>query len=106
MGSVLELPIDEVPEQVFPYLPVINDWLQRRFNLQFYKIPYQVFLKKFELKGAGWCFLSGKTIRSATNGNLTHMCVGKNGKLVHDPHPSRAGLTKIQFLGVLAPWRT
>jgi len=34
---------------------------------------------------------------------LGHMCVGKNGKLVHDPNPSRRGLVTVDTIAVFVP---
>lgn len=42
-------------------------------------------------------FASGTTTRGTT-----HMVVMNDGKLVHDPHPSNAGLDKIQCVWILA----
>jgi len=32
-----------------------------------------------------------------------HRCVGWGGKVLFDPHPSRAGLTKVYSVGLLVP---
>lgn len=34
---------------------------------------------------------------------LGHRCVGMNGRVVWDPHPSRAGLEKVYSIGLLVP---
>ena len=34
---------------------------------------------------------------------LGHRCVGLHGRVLWDPHPSRAGLTKVTSVGVLVP---
>lgn len=35
--------------------------------------------------------------------NLGHRCVGMDGRVVWDPHPSRAGLDKVYSIGLLVP---
>lgn len=35
-----------------------------------------------------------------------HRCVGIGGRLVHDPHPSRAGLLTVYSIGLLVPMGT
>lgn len=35
--------------------------------------------------------------------NLGHRCVGMGGRVVWDPHPSRAGLTRVYSVGLLVP---
>lgn len=41
-------------------------------------------------KPAGWSIISGKSPRG-----LEHACIAHHGELLHDPHPSRAGLLNI-----------
>lgn len=42
------------------------------------------------LDDGAYYFVSGKTKRSKT---VSHICIYKNGKLYHDPHPDQSGLT-------------
>ena len=51
----------------------------------------------------GYHTMSGPTVRTATNGGIRHCVVGHNGLFVHDPHPSQAGLLKVESWGFLAP---
>lgn len=46
------------------------------------------------------CFASGTSPRG-----VRHMCVYAGGEIIHDPHPSRAGLTEITDYSILVPWR-
>lgn len=46
------------------------------------------------------CFASGTSPRG-----VRHMCVYAGGEIVHDPHPSRAGLTEITDYSILVPWK-
>lgn len=34
---------------------------------------------------------------------FSHRCVGVGGRVVHDPHPSRAGLVTVYSVGLLVP---
>lgn len=52
----------------------------------------------------GWHLISGVTERSASLGGLRHMVVGRYGKMVWDPHPSRAGLVGELSWAILAPY--
>ena len=46
------------------------------------------------------CFASGTSPRG-----VRHMCVYAGGEIIHDPHPSRAGLTEITDYSILVPWK-
>jgi hypothetical protein len=48
-------------------------------------------------------FAYGLSPRSATNGGLPHIVIMKGQKLVHDPHPSRAGLVEITHVYLPRP---
>lgn len=39
-----------------------------------------------------------------TRGTGYHAVVGDSGEVAWDPHPSRAGLTRVKFAYVLEPW--
>jgi hypothetical protein len=52
----------------------------------------------------GWHMMAGKTVRSASFGGLTHICIARYGRVVWDPHPSRAGLLSDIRWAVLAPY--
>ncbi len=49
-------------------------------------------LKLLSVRAPGWHMMTGRTVRSETNGNKRHVVVARYGELVWDPHPSRAGL--------------
>lgn len=36
---------------------------------------------------------------------IRHQCVYRDGELLHDPHPSRAGLVEVDTWIVLVPWK-
>lgn len=48
----------------------------------------------------GWSIVSG---RSPRPGGQLHACVAFNGVVVHDPHPSRAGILDVLDFMVLRP---
>ena len=48
----------------------------------------------------GWSIPYGPTVRSA---DRLHAVVAYDGRVIHDPHPSRAGLTSIQGWTLLVP---
>jgi hypothetical protein len=48
------------------------------------------------LPPAGWSIANGPAARG-----LPHSCVAYDGAVVHDPHPDRAGLLKIDSYDVL-----
>ena len=51
-----------------------------------------------------WHVMSGRTLRTTdTNGWMTHAVVGRGGKFVWDPHPSRAGLVQLNHIRLLLP---
>ena len=101
VASLLELPIDAVPYfmgdapagEPFAWFDGFLDWL-RGFGL--WAIPLPV--------GNGWepeglCILSGKSPR----GSFYHSVVARGLEVVHDPHPSRAGLLSHVDAIVLVP---
>lgn len=45
----------------------------------------------------------GETVRTPTLGT-DHVVIARDGVTVWDPHPSRAGLTKVTGWGVFTPW--
>lgn len=59
--------------------------------------------RKFQYANADQIYLvSGLTVRSAQY-NLHHVCIYKNGKLLHDPHPSKAGLITFEIFETIKP---
>lgn len=67
------------------WIEVLDDWLAER-GLEHEYISGHLFNDEFYL-------VSGNTVR-----NIMHVCVYQNGKLWHDPHPSKSGLiTETSF---------
>lgn len=56
------------------------------------------------LNDPGLHFMSGKTERGATNGGRRHIVVAQRGRMIWDPHPSRAGLIGETRWFALAPF--
>jgi hypothetical protein len=108
IASMIDLPISEVPNvEVFFHLPLESSYWNEimltflnskgwelcaddRFRV-FHDGTYGVdkgkraeWLK--ELRGQ-YYFVTGKSPR-----DVSHICIYKNGKLAHDPHPTREGL--------------
>lgn len=119
VASMLEVPITEVPNvEVFFHLDngywnevmltfleskgweLCSDTMLQRFHPEFGfsfegtdengKIPqYYEYKDKYYL-------VSGKSPRG-----VHHICIYQNGKLVHDPHPSREGLISLDYFQTL-----
>lgn len=101
VASLLELPLedvpyfmgDEPPDQPSAWFEQLSDWLRPR---GWWAIPIPI--------GNGWkpeglCILSGKSPR----GDFDHCVVAHGLEVVHDPHPSRAGLESHKDVVVLVP---
>lgn len=97
VASLLELPIDEVP-----YFMADDDWFP----------GFQQWLKRWGLWAVGFawdekwrpdglCILSGVTVRHPTG---LHSVVARGDAIVHDPHPSRAGLVTRTDVILLVPF--
>ena len=90
VASILEMPLDDVLDD-----SMIDDgshwWLSWQWWLE--KLGYGL----VHLQGSppGWFFpIKGYSIMSGKSprGNFDHSVVALDGKMVHDPHPSRAGI--------------
>jgi hypothetical protein len=111
VASILELPIEEVPNvEVFFHIPNSGYWNEVMLTFlqsKGYELctdgRFKVFHdgrfgveegKRFEY--LQYCenkyyLVTGKSVRG-----VHHICIYKNGKLVHDPHPTREGLETIE----------
>lgn len=108
LASLLHLPIETIPTFNDPenWLKDLNAWLKPR-NLAYLSFPDNGFdnlLRDFGISGLHH-EIGGSTNRWTDVG---HSCVGEDGKLVFDPHPSNDGLNKgINCQGIfvaLKPW--
>lgn len=98
IASLLDLPLDDVPHFVKLYPEseqcgqAISDWcLDRRYfvvQLDLEQLPDQML-----------CMLHGTSPRG-----LPHVVVGRGTEMIHDPHPSRDGLTETWLAWILCPF--
>lgn len=104
LASLLELQLHEVPHFVGEaWRADLGEWLRARglWALLFAPpIPSTIddaaaWLDETVL---GYAIVSGQTPRG-----LLHATVWRAGQLVHDPHPSRAGLLGVEDVIVLVP---
>lgn len=114
LACILDLDADKLPPQVEieadiaqkvldgwgSFRNVLNAYLTKHHNLTYFDLqPYQwgaVILRRREH------VMVGPTVRTAGHG-MNHAIVGRDGYAIWDPHPSRAGLTKVEAWGVLGP---
>lgn len=97
LGSLLEVPLAEVlylnPMPGY-WFQNITDWLKEKHGLLLIPViippdyPEGCLLDIF-LKAGAYYILCGKSPR-----NVAHACVAQYGKILHDPHPSGAGLVE------------
>lgn len=91
IASLLSLPIADVPHFValaqgdsYETYCLIEDFLFSRG----YDVLWQINLEDHRVSGTDtYHLMSGLSPRG-----ISHMVVGRNGEVFHDPHPSRAGL--------------
>jgi hypothetical protein len=105
LASLLHLPITMIP--VFSneetWVRDLNAWL-RPYGLAYMMIDdFEAWCDTYGVEG---CFheLAGNTNRFA---DQLHAVVAMDGKEIYDPHPSQAGLTRIDASGIfiaLRPW--
>jgi hypothetical protein len=96
VASILELPLSDVPH----FLAIADapnqwelammDWMEER------GVGY--IRREGEWIFDGYYLASGPSPRG-----VSHMVVYHDGKLAHDPHPSRAGIIEVARTWVLAP---
>lgn len=93
-ASILEIPLSEVPEfedmGKDDWFPALTKWLE---GLGFMLVQWQS-----ETCLPGYCLASGISERG-----VNHQVVFKGGVLAHDPHPSRAGIKKVDEVWALLP---
>lgn len=121
IACLLDLPAEALPDQHViesrakdestedyaghhSYSNALNAYLAKHHGLGYLQEPAWK-LGAFTLREPGYHLLIGPTVRTAVDGDgprILHCVVGKNGEQVWDPHPSRAGLTRVISLGWLA----
>jgi len=107
LASLLHVPIEDVP--VFcaadTWRRDVNEWL-RPFGLAYLEFDGNLLAEQGRHFGIVGLHheVAGQSPRHTDS---LHSCVGQDGSLVFDPHPSRAGVTPIQYTGLfvaLRPW--
>lgn len=96
VASLLEFPVEAVP-----YFMGAEDWVA---EFSRWLLPRGMYVFRFRIEGAedtwrppGFYILSGQSPRGS------HSVVALGPDVVHDPHPSRAGLLTQEDLMVLVP---
>lgn len=105
VASLLEIPLDEVPYFMGESLGLdggawwerFGEWLKPR---GFYAMCFEL---KNEWRPQGLCILSGKSPRELANPHALHSVVADGDRVVHDPHPSRAGVVDQRDVVILIP---
>lgn len=94
IASILELPLESVPNFAAyeDWFKRLNTWLKDR-NLFYIEFAFNA-EDEWLTQNAGYHVMVGTSPRDSD-----HAVVGYQGKIVHDPHPSDAGLVKIDVVG-------
>lgn len=103
IASVLEVPLTEVPDESDywkpgmshrdswrPYQKAVFSWLRNRGYVTIEIPEKQVFFSGDTFNPL--VILSGPSPR---NSEVNHAVVGRGREIIHDPHPSRDGLARI-----------
>lgn len=102
VASVLGVPIDAVPhflhdgtQDGHEFSRRVNDFL-RPFNLGYMEVTASArdYLDAVGLRGLVH-EASGQSARG-----VSHACVAVDGAVVHDPHPTKAGLESVEDYGI------
>ena len=94
LASILEIDIDDVPEfedMGDNWGGELADWLD---SIGFYIMEWQEVIPDIP----GYFLVCGESPRG-----VLHEVVYFDGKMVHDPHPSNAGITTVKDVFVLVP---
>lgn len=98
IACVLDLELDEVPHFVdlhdthgIDWWHYTTEWLYHR-GYEIYRIPTHLYTNEYY-------FVSGLSPR----GNWFHVVIYRNGKMVHDPHPSGEGILEEEDFEVIRP---
>lgn len=100
LASLFEVPIDSIPdfwesETSDGWWRSVRAWLaDRGYGVMCVTCNDSGWLESF----TGWMIVSGKSDRG-----LNHATLWRGGVMRHDPHPSRAGLVKLETVDLLYP---
>lgn len=115
IASVLGLPAESLPDQVrcelfsksnggsAYYSYVVRAYLDKHHGLSLAYLHGEHLIAALRMRTPGLHLVEGPTVRTPHNGGVEHVCVGLDGELVWDVHPSRAGLTRIDRWGLFIP---
>jgi len=106
LASLLDLPLQAVPHflqevadtghvDAPAFYDRIDAWLlSQGYEIDWHYTPQGAYATEY-------CYIGGPSPRGQ---GLSHAVVGQGGRVVHDPHPSRAGLLPGQWAyGYLVP---
>lgn len=101
IASILELPLAEVPHFVAvegdDWWLAMQAWLQERgLQAVHFEVAGKDLSELWEPKG--FTILTGDSPR----GDFLHAVIGEGFSMIHDPHPSRAGLRNVIEVDVFA----
>lgn len=94
VASILGLPLTDVPHFAADPARTAHYGFLKFLESHGFDVVRDDFHRSFD----GYYLACGPTARGTH-----HMVVMRDGKLAHDPHPSRAGLHKIEFVYSLLP---
>jgi len=103
IASILELSIEKVPDEKDFWSPGMHPWDSWKPYYKNLQVWLTTFFGVFLLESANYtgseepplapfCIISGPSPRSPES--LFHAAVGLGHSVIHDPHPSRDGLTE------------
>jgi hypothetical protein len=103
IASILNISLSETPD-IWAAQERGEDWwiVSQEFVARYgYKLKFH-WAKDYKHPRGQYYIVGGDSPRGTTGG---HACVALNGKIVHDPHPDRTGLTSVEEYYVFAPTR-
>lgn len=108
IACILDIDPAEMPPQEkydWNYHSTVNWYLREHHNLAYVEIHLpEESLSILQIAPPGYHMLTGRTVRSDAQDGARHVVVGQYGKMVWDPHPSRAGLLEEIRWGLLIPF--
>lgn len=108
IASIMEVPITEVPnvETLFDvknvsWHAVMQAWLEdkgyRLSDNDSFKRAYHDEDRELNTFDARYCHNQYYLVSGMSPRGVSHVCIYQNGKMVHDPHPTREGIDEKTF---------